>query len=361
LGYVGLGRAGFKQYREHDPDAEAWLTPAEGHLERAVEIAPGLFDANLFAAHTYYYLENLDLAAEYSRSALGISPGDPQASVRQANAYYLQDRHDEAESLLRAAITHSPDYWAAHTELGLLYWKSDRTREAISASERAALLAPNDVTTVNNLGVFYYDIGEWDKVHEYAERAFHISPNCETCSNMGWVAYYGGDYAESARFYEFAIEYCDTTDFELWGNLGAAQYWADGLRERSRSSFHRAIHHGEHELARDPENHMLIAQLISYYALSGDVPNARRMMRYGEVHAGEVADVLFSIAGAHELFDERAPALRYLGAAMRHGYSIPEIETTPSLAGLVEDPLYIELKNSIIEAESVEPPDTSNH
>jgi len=265
MGYVGLGRAHYRHFREHEPDADAWLVPAAGHLERSVEIAPGLFEANLFAAHVLYYMEDYDRAVEYSRAALRLAPGAPYASLRLALAFQQQDRHDEAESVFQSAIARVPDYWAVYTELGVLHWKAERTDEAIAATEQAARLAPNDVAAVNNLGGFHSARDEWDEAREYFERAFRISPDCETCGNMGWLAYYLGDYTESARYYEFATEHCDTTKFDLWGNLGAAQYWATGLRDRSHAAFSRAIWYAERELAREPENHTLISSLINYY------------------------------------------------------------------------------------------------
>ncbi|MBC8424958.1 protein kinase [bacterium] len=357
LGFVGLGRADFKHFREHETDKTDWLVPAKNHLTMALSHASGLYEANLSLAQVFYFLEDLEQAVEYCGAALRSGPGDLQASLWLTWTYQLQDRYDEAESALRDAIAHSPDFWANHTELGVLYWRTDRPEEAISATEKAARFAPNDVTTINNLGGFHYHRDEWGKVREYFERAYHISPNCQTCGNMGWLAYYEGKYAESTRYYEFATEYCDTTNYELWGNLAAAQYWTKGLRARSGQSYARGIYYAEQEFERDPENHTIISSLINSYAFSGDLVNARRMIRYGEEHAGDGSEVLFSIACAHELFHERAAALRSIEAALRRGYPLYEIENNPSLADLVIDPLYIEMKNAINTGVATESPE----
>jgi hypothetical protein len=82
-----------------------------------------------------------------------------------------------------------------------------------------------------------------------------------------------------------------------------------------------------------------------------------KMIAYGDSVAPDDADVLFAIGDAFERRGERQVALRYLRDAIRHGYPLVEIERTPSLADLVEDPVF---KQMIAEEEIGGQPPSSN-
>lgn len=339
MGYTALGLAGLRGYWVTKEAAR--LEPAIENLERAIGIEPDLVHARLHCGQSYYYMQRYDEAIERLQGALALVPGHPRTSKTLARIYHrVQGRYDEALSIYNDAIRHFPDYWMTHFELGLFYYYSDEQDKAIAAWKDALAFAPDDVTTINNIGASYHHAGEWESARQYFKRAFQIRPACSSCQNMGLTAYFDGKYEESTRYYEFALEYCDTTSFEAWGNLAAAMYFAEGRRSEAKEVFRKAIRHLKRDFRVSPENPFLISAMITYHAMSGDERTSRRMIQYGDSVASDEPDVLFAIGDAYELFGERELALRYIGNAIRHGYALSEVERTPNLADLRSDPLF---------------------
>jgi len=335
LGLLGIARVLQTRY-ELDKD-ERWLRQALEQLDVLMAAQPRDPYPIIYAAEAYFDLGEYERAIEHCEKALTIVPGQPRACLRLGWSYHKQDRYDEAESAFRSAVLHFPDYWATEFELGVFYYFRDRMDQAIAAWEKALEFAPNDVTALNNIGAVHYVRDNWATAREYFQRAFQISPTCDTCSNVGLLLYYEQDFAQSASYYEFAIEYCDTTDYLVWGNLASAQYWAEGQRDAAITTYQTAIRHAEREFQTDPENPDIVSPLISYYSMSGDEENASRMIDYGLRVAGESSKVLYSIGHAYEKRNERQRALKYLGDALRRGYALSEIERTPMLQELIED------------------------
>jgi len=292
-------------------------------------------------ARLYFSTELYPEAIESYKTALRLAPGHPEASPRLAWIYQQQQsRLDEAESVFQSSIKRYPDYWATHFELGVVFYYRDQTSTALAQWEKALTYAPDDVNTLSNVGVIYQRNGEWHMAHDYFERAYQANRTCQTCQNMGLVSYFEGKYDEAVKYYTFALQYCDTTKYNTWGNLAVAQYHAEGQRPKSVGTYRIAIRLALGELSVSPEDPVLIAALIDYYTMSGDWNNGSRWIAYGDSVASGDADVRFSSGAAYERHGERPTALRYLGDAIRFGYPIIEIERTPSLQELVQDPVF---------------------
>jgi tetratricopeptide (TPR) repeat protein len=338
MGFATLARANMIRYQLSGDDGA--LATGRSLADRAVELASDNVYANIYSGRLYYFSELYPQAAERHRAALVIAPGHPEASDRLAWSYNAEGRFDEAESALRQSIRRYPDYWYTHLELGVLYYQRDRLDNALDSWDAALRFAPNDVTTLNNIGAVHHLQNEWTLARDYFQRAFQISPTAETCANMGLSLYFMGEYGEAARYYEFALEYADTTDFQPWGNLATAQYWAAGQRNAAMKTYAIAIRHASRSLQMDPENPYIIAALVDYYTMSGRWDDGFNMITYGDSVAPNDADFLFASADAYERHGDREIALRYLRNAIHHGYSVAEIERTPSLVALTDDPLF---------------------
>jgi tetratricopeptide (TPR) repeat protein/TolB-like protein len=354
MGHTGLGRVNLAYYFVTKDTTR--LKPAIDHFDDALDIAPDLVYANLHRGLAHHYLGDHTRAIESFQRALAVVPGHPRASQRLGRTYRAQGRRDESESAYRAAVLHFPDYWMTQFELGLFHYYGDEIEDAISAWKAALNYAPNDVTTINNIGAAYHQMGEWETAREYFERAFRINPTCESCQNMGLAAFFQGEYEESTRYYEFSLEYCDTTAYDTWGNLASAMYFTDGQRSKAVEVFGTAIRHLKREFQVSPENPTLIAAMITYHAMSGDEQVGRQMIQYGDSVASDDADVLFAIGDAYELFGQRQLALRYIGDAIRLGYVFAEVEWTPNLKDLLSDPMF----RHMVAEEPEEPAATTN-
>jgi tetratricopeptide (TPR) repeat protein len=338
MGHAAVGRARTAFYLLTGDTTSRNL--ARSQLARAVELAPDDVYSNLYAADLYFHMELYPKAVEFAEAALRTAPGHPRASRRLGWAYNRQNRFDEAQSVFLNSIRRFPDCWITHFNIAFFYYFRDRLDEAFASWEKALEYAPNDVTTLNNIGAVHHLTGEWEVAGQYFERAFKIRPTEDTCGNMGLSYFFRGEYEESARYYKFALEYADTTQHENWGNLAAAQYWAEGQRDEALESYKTSIRHALREFRSRPEDPYLIAALIDHYSMIGQRDNCLRMVTYGDSVAGDDTDVLSAIGNAYEILGDRLLALRYFREAIRYGHPAVEIERMPSLKELVKDPLF---------------------
>lgn len=173
--------------------------------------------------------------------------------------------------------------------------------------------------------------------------------------------FYDGKFDESTRYYEFALEYCDTTEYDTWGNLAAAQYWTDDGREQAIERYKIAQRHLTREFQADPENPYLIATMIHYSTRAGDWETGRQMIAYGDSIAGNDANVLLEAGGAYEHMGNRRLAMRYVVDAVKQGYPVIEIDRIPSLRELVNEPVFKQMISQEIEGETTPPNDASSN
>ena len=201
-------------------------------------------------------------------------------------------------------------------------------------------LAPDDAYSLNALAALYHRRGDYAAAVPLFERAYHLLPNCDTCSNVGMVLYYEGRYKESASYYEYALEYCDENEYDIWGNWARVLYWVEGEEERAQEAGEKAIALAEEELLHNPEDWELLGSLIDYHSMFGDDARARLLIDRALPFAKGNEELLASIGSAYESFGDRNAALRYFGEAVRNGYPLHRIQADPDLAPLRRDPRF---------------------
>jgi serine/threonine-protein kinase len=239
--------------------------------------------------------------------------------------------------------TAAPDYWLGFTSLGAFYFNRDRIDDALAAWHRSVELAPRDATTLNNLGAIHFKRNEWAAARAMFQQAFHIRPDCESCNNVATALYFDRKYDESAHYFEYAIQYCDTNDCRTFGNLASALYWTDGGRNRADAVYRRAIGKALAGLGRKPGDPELTSFLIDYYVMSDDTAGAQTTIAHASNKALENPRVLYSIGSAYEKMGRRELALRYLASAVHRGFTLSVVEQAPVLADLVKDPMFDEV------------------
>jgi len=314
----------------------AELEAAEPLLSRAVELDSTYEAACLYRARVLAALGRQDEAITLLRRVIARSPSGIDAYQDLGSVFTQQQRYGEAEAVYKDLVAVHEDYFHGHWRLGWLYSVMDRPALEASAQERAHELAPDDFRTLNSLGICYSESGNWKSARECWERAFLIRPSCANSSNIGLMMYYEGRFADSARYYKYALEYCDTTDYVYWGNLAGALYWADGMHDEGVDAYHKSIRLAEARLAETPDDEITIARLADFYAMVGDDANARRMIDLSSGADG--MEVYFRIACAYASLGDNARAIDFIGKAVRDQYPVHEIEREPLFRDLVKDP-----------------------
>lgn len=103
---------------------------ATPHLEKALVIYPGFFEAHVLLGTTYMTLREWAKAESPLNRALEIKPESPAVMLSLGEVYWRQKRHAEAEQTLRAGLKLDEKSWYGHFTLGRLYWDMGQVTKA---------------------------------------------------------------------------------------------------------------------------------------------------------------------------------------------------------------------------------------
>lgn len=334
LAYAGLGEAYWRKF-EVSKDAQ-WVERALTNCERAVELndllAPVNVTLGLIRTGTGRYKEAIK---EFQR-ALTVDPVNADAYRGMAKAYEAQGRLGEAEMTYEKAIELKPDYWAGYNDLGIFYYRHGRYEDAIKQFQQVIELIPLNTRGYRNLGGIYFYLRRMKEAIQMFKRSLEIEPNYPAYSNLATAYYYKGQYEDAARMYEKALELNDQ-DHIVWGNLASAYYWTPGEREKAHETYQRAAELAEEIRKVNPRDPEVLTDLAGYYSMTGDSGKAMSLLRQVVDMRPEDLKVMFHIGSSYEKLGKRELALEWIGKALENGYSLAEIERSPSLKELRAD------------------------
>jgi serine/threonine-protein kinase len=349
--------AGFAELQVYGKNGDkSRIDEALKHGRAARNVAPRFTDAGVVLANAFRAQENADSAEACYRRVLALEPGNVTAGERLGNLYTGENRLREAEDCYLRATTENRDYWVAFRILGLFYYNQHRLDDAATAWDRALELAPRDVVTLNNLGAVHYYRGEWPQAQDAFLQSFRVRPDCLSCNNVATTLFLRGDFKAAAKYFELALSpaYCDSADYVGWGNWGSALYWTDDGRSRALPVYRRAITGAETALKASPDSPDIIADLVDYYAMTGDSTRARAMITRAQPYLEKDEKVMYRVGSAYEKLGERDMALHQLANAVRHGYPLPAILDDPVLRNLVHDLRFDEMVRNQVAAVGAE-------
>ncbi|MCA9753692.1 MAG: tetratricopeptide repeat protein, partial [Gemmatimonadetes bacterium] len=285
----------------------------------------------------YERLRAPDSAVASYRAALALDPGRSYAAREIARALRKSSRFDEGTAVLRAVIAREPDYFANHRDLAAHFYRSGLPDSAALEFERSLALAPRDNFSLNALGAIHYAAGHWAEARSFFERSFRLVPSYDACSNVGAMYYYEGDFENSARYYEIALAYADSTNPNTWGNLAKSLHWIPGQHAACDSLLRRAIRLVKARTAEDPSDVEGLVNLVDFQAMLGDSTAALALLPEVSRRAGDDGNRRYRLGCAWEMLGERENALQELFRALRLGVPLWVLEGTPELADLRTD------------------------
>lgn len=311
------------------------LRQAEPVLRRAIELDSTYVPSFTYLAKVMRNSERTETGIALLERAISIDPGYIDAYQDLGDALASLQRYDEAEACYRKLVANKPDYFHAHWRLGWLYRVMNRHDQEFAAHRRAEQLAPGDYRTLNSLGLYYSERGNWTSAREYFEQAFITHPNYASSSNVGSVMYYQGRFGDAARYYEYALEYTDSTNYVDWGNLACALYWTEGRKDDGIAMYRKTIALAEMRLTDAPDDVTATARLADYYAMVGEKERALAMIERS-VGLSDV-EVFYRLACAYASLGDAERAIEFIGKAVREHYPIHEVEREPLFRELVRD------------------------
>ncbi|MFQ5924175.1 MAG: tetratricopeptide repeat protein, partial [Anaerolineales bacterium] len=334
LAYSGLGEAYWRKFEESKDTR--WVEFAVSYSQRAARLNDLLSPVHITLGMIYTGTEAYEKAIQEFERALAVDRLSAEAYRNLAKAYEGQGRLKEAESTYQRAIELKPDYWAGYNVLGVFYYRHGRYEEAIRQFRQVVVLTPDNYRGYSNLGGIYYLLGRFTEAREMFERSREINPSYQVLSNLGTLYYMEGRYADAARMYEQALEINDR-DYQIWGHLAVAYYWAPGERGKADNMYQRAAAMAEERRKVTPRDPELLSNLVGYYIRLAQRAKAIQLLEQVLTMASNNPDAMYRVGHAYEQLGRRELALEWIGKALQTGHSLSEIMHEPGLRQLRAD------------------------
>jgi serine/threonine-protein kinase len=337
LAYAALGEAQWRLYQLTKDAARVEL--ARKSCERALRLNELLAPVHVSLGVLRVGTGEAEGALAAFDRAIALDPASADARREKSLALEKLGRLPEAEAELRKAVELRPGYWANHNALGVYYWRHGRYAEAERAFRKVVELVPDNVRGLSNLGGLLVAQGRPDEAVAHLQHAMSLQPTYAAASNLALVEFDRERYAEAARAYEQALA-LDDRDYRVWRNLALSRYWAPGEKPRAAEAFARAARLAQEQLAVDPSDASILADLADCNAYLGERERSRTQIARALALAPADVEVLATAAAVQEHLGNRAAALQTLARAMAGGYPRALVERDPALTALRADARY---------------------
>jgi serine/threonine-protein kinase len=290
--------------------------------------------------------KNEEAIAELER-AISLDPLYYDAHIRLGTYYEDTSRPAKAEAAYRAALRVRPGYWAGTSYLGLFFFYQGAFDKARDEYERAVRACPGNSNLLNNLGAVHFKMGDFDRAVGAFERSNAVKRNPDATSNLAVLYYYTGRYADAVTMNEAAMGQGESEAGHLiWGNLADAYHFTPGNRAKEAEAYRKAIELAERVLAADPGDARTHGVLSVFLAKTGDGPRARTEIEGARRVMPDDNTLALKAVLVYELTGDRPKALAAVRDYVRLKGPMDEIALDPFLAGLRQDPAFLEIVKS---------------
>ncbi len=341
--YAGLGESYWRKYQlTHDTRLVAEATKSCG---QAAERNPALAVAHTCLGLVFNGTGKYEQAVAEYQQAAKLEPSLDDAHAGLALAYESLNRPQNAEKAYREAIALQPDYWAGYNRLGHFRLRQGRLEDAAQMYAQVVSLAPDSFIGYSNLGIIRVAEGRYAEAIPLLERSLAIRKTGPATSNLATAYFQLKRYADASRLYEEAAG-LDPGNYELWGNLGDAYYWAPGLRDRAPAAYRKAIALAEEKRKINPRDANLLSYLAGYYAMVGERRPALDRIRAALRLAPREGEVHYYAALVYLQLGETSRAMDALEHAIAAGYPAATVRDTPNFEALKVNPRFAALVSS---------------
>ncbi|MGA7379627.1 MAG: protein kinase [Terriglobales bacterium] len=335
--YAALGEAYVLKNRAN-PDPQ-WIRMASQYANKAGELDNYLSAAHISLGMTKMESGDTASAEREFKTAADLDPKSEAPHRWLGTLYDKMGKADQSKAELKRAEQLEPDDWRIHMEIGLNEFKSGAYAEAASSWEEALRLEPDNVLALRNLGGVYHSLGRDDDAASALQHALEIQPTADTYNNLGTIRFYQGRYQDAVPAFEKTVA-LGANNFDNWASLADAYRWTPGNADKAKQAYNTAIRLVREEIAKNPNQSDLHADLALYLAENGDTKGALTELKAAERAHSKDPGVLYNVAVAYELCSDRDKALDVLLAAVKSGQSLDDVKNDPELVALRADPRY---------------------
>jgi serine/threonine-protein kinase len=335
--HAALGRACLYKYRL--TRERMWEAKAAAACERAVALDPTAPEALVTLGDLHLAVGRpQDAARDYGR-ALDNRRDLPDASLGLAEAYEAQGLAAEATATCEDAVARWPNDWRGYSRLGLLHYNRGEFGKAVDPWEKLARLAPDNSRAWLHLGALYYQLDRLEDAAEAYRRSIDLHPSASAFTSLGSVLYYLGRNAEAIETLERGAR-LRPSDPLVWGHLGSACRWTDGMESKSADALDRAIELIRDRLSRHPREAADWALLASWLANRGRYAEAHQALERWLALSPHNARLMALAGTTYEHLGYREQAVCLLRDAVRFGHPPGHLIRDPTLAALRQDPVF---------------------
>ena len=335
--YAGLGEAYWLKFDyTHEKRLVSDATKA---CQVALEKDPNLTQGHTCLGTVYQGTGKYQLAAKEYQQASTSEPALDAAQTGLARAFESLNRLQEAEQSYQTVIALRPDYWAGYNRLGTFYLRNGRLEEAAQMYMQVTSLVPDSFVGYANLGIARIQQGRYAEAIEPLQKSLKIRKTGDATSNLAMAYFQSKRYADAASMFEQATT-LDEQNYEIWGNLADAYYWAPEMRDRAANAYRKALKLGEEQRKVNPRDAHMLSYLAEYHAMLGEKQKARLRMGEAEKLAPRDPEVLYYAAMVYVQAGDQKKSLDKLERAVAAGYPAANVRDTPNFSVLENDPRF---------------------
>jgi len=199
-------------------------------------------------------------------------------------------------------------------------------------------LAKDNPIAYFDLGVVNTQLGNVAEAEANLRESAKLEPYVDTYDALGNLAEIEGKFDDAATLYKQGIALAPD-NYPAWGNLGSAYLWG-GRRDESMEAYRRAIELALAQLAKSPNEPLLIIQLADFYASSGQGDKSLVFIRKALALSPDDPNINYRAGETYEILGQRAKAIPLIARALAQGYHATEFQRSPEMAGLRGDPAF---------------------
>jgi predicted TPR repeat methyltransferase len=231
----------------HTLEAGDWQT-AEGHFERALELAPGRVSVMQNLGITRVKLQRYAEAEPLLRATLAAEPDQAGAWLALAEAQMALARFEAAARSFEHCLALGETSAALHAQHAQCLARLGRIPEAMQAYQEALKLDANHTRTLTELGGLYREAGQFEQAATCFQRALDSGGDPEVLTYFLAAVTHKEGVATPPQQYvkQLFDDYADEFDAHLVQQLGyqGHQLLIDRLPPEAGPRFHRVLDMG---------------------------------------------------------------------------------------------------------------------
>lgn len=336
---AGLSRAYALRYIGDKTDP-SWLQRADASAQLALQLDDQLALAHSAMAAVRISQNRKEEALRYAEQALRLDPGDTTAPLVKTRLLVAERKFKEAEAVIQTGIATHPKEHRFLDELGVVRYAQGDYAGAEAAFRRSIALEPDSAISYSNLSTALQFQNRETEALQVLQQGLQVRPVDRLYQALGSVLFSRGDYVESAKAFEKAVQGGGARNYLNWANLADTLRWLPGRERDAISAYKQAVAILRPLSQRLPKDSTINSRLGLYLARMGEHAEALRLHGAAIAAAPDSGAVRFRAAVAYELSGNRDSAFAELENAIQRKYPPNLIRSEPDLIALRRDPRY---------------------